>query len=351
MRAPKEQQALRQVTARLGELLDVAPAEIRQRQHRRAPTADAVIEIAGATFVVEYKSSGSTAPVSAAIEQVRRLASSIGSDAIPLVVVPFMGPVGRRRCEDADVAWLDLSGNARIVAPGIRVLIEGQENQFKSRGRPSSAFAPKSSRISRWLLMHADDPVKQRDLAQATEMDEGFTSRIVSRLEEENFVLRGQNGEIKLRDSDLLLDAWREAYDFSMHQVIHGHLAARSGEDAMRLLAAGLQSQGVRYAATGLAAAWLLTKFSGFRLATMYVAELPTSEALETLGFREEERGANVWLVVPKDEGVFQGGGERDGIACVHPVQAYLDLKDQPERAKEAAEQLRAEFLNWSSHA
>ena len=351
MRPPKEQQALRQVTARLGELLDVAPSVVYQHQDRRAPAADAVIEIAGTTFVVEYRSSGSTAPVSVAIEQVRRLAFAAGPHAIPLVVVPFMGPVGRRRCEDASVAWLDLSGNARIVAPGIRVLVEGRPNQFKSRGRPSSVFAPKSSRISRWLLMHAGHPLKQRDLAKATDMDEGFTSRIVSRLEEADFVLRGQEGEIGLRDPDLLLDAWREAYVFSIHQVIQGHLAARSGEETLRLLANGLQARGVRYAATGLCAAWLLTKFSGFRLATMYVAERPASEDLESLGFREEERGANVWIVVPKDEGVFQGADERDGIMCVHPVQAYLDLKDRPERAKEAAEHLRAELLKWSSHA
>jgi len=339
------------VTARLGELLDEAPSEVRQRQGRRAPAADAVIEIAGTTFVVEYRSSGSTAPIVAAIEQVRRFASSAGPSAVPLVVVPFMGPVGRQRCDDAEVAWLDLSGNARIVAPGIRVLVEGRPNQFKSRGRPSSAFAPKSSRISRWLLMHAGHSMKQRDLAQATDMDEGFTSRIVSRPEEGSFVLRGQDGELKLRDPDLLLDAWREAYDFSLHQVIQGHMAARSGEEAVCLLAAGMQGQGVPYAATGLAAAWLLTRYSGFRLASMYVAERPASEVLESLGFREEERGANVWLVIPKDEGVFQGADQRDGIACVHPVQAYLDLKGQPERAKEAAEQLRSELLRWSSHA
>lgn len=351
MRVPKEQQAVRQVAARLAELLDAAPSEARIRQDRRAPTADAVIEIAGNKFVVEYKSSGSTAPIVAAIEQVRKHASSVGPRAVPLVAVPFMGPVGRRRCDDAEVAWLDLSGNARIVAPGIRVLVEGQPNQFRSRGRPSSAFAPKSSRISRWLLMHSGHPMKQREIAQATEMDEGFTSRIVSRLEEQNFVLREKDGDIQLRDPDLLLDAWREAYDFSMHQVIQGHLAARSGEEALRHLAKGLQGQGVRYAATGLAAAWLLTKFSGFRLATMYVAERPASEMLESLGFREEARGANVWIVVPKDDGVFQGADQRDGITCVHPVQAYLDLKDHPERAKEAAEHLRAELLKWSSHA
>jgi hypothetical protein len=48
----------------------------------------------------------------------------------------------------------------------------------------------------------------------------------------------------------------------------------------------------------------------------MYVAERPASEVLESLGFREEERGMNVWLVIPKDEGVFQGADERD----VQPV-------------------------------
>ncbi len=337
--------------ARLAELLDADPAEVQPREHPRAPTADAIVEVAGTTFVVEYKSSASTGPISSAIEQARRLASSVGKRAVPLVAVPFMGPVGRQRCQVAEVAWLDLSGNARIVVPRIRVVVEGKPNQFKSPGRPSSAFAPKSSRISRWLLMHFGQPLKQRELAEATAMDEGFTSRIVSRLEDESFVMRGQDGEISLRDPDLLLDAWRESYDFSMHEIISGHLAARSGEETLRMLADGLQDGGVRYAATGLAAAWLLTRFSGFRLATMYVADRPAFELLESLGFREEERGANVWLVIPKDEGVFQGMNEQEGITCVHPVQAYLDLTDQPERAKEAAEHLRAELLNWGSDA
>ncbi len=69
---------------------------------------------------------------------------------------------------------------------------------------------------------------------------------------------------------------------------------------------------------------------------------------LDGLGFREDERGANVWLVVPNDAGVFQGASDHDGVRCVHPVQAYLDLKQHPERANEAAEQLRAELIRWS---
>ena len=63
------------------------------------------------------------------------------------------------------------------------------------------------------------------------------------------------------------------------------------------------------------------------------------------LGFREEPRGANTWLVTPNDEGVFDGAEVVNGIRCVHPVQAYLDLKSHPERATEAAEELRKRLL------
>lgn len=350
MRKPNQPQAVRQATERLAELLGVAPSDVRSHQSSQRPAPDAVVEIAGTTFVVEYKGSGSTAPISAAIEQVRLIASAAGPRTVPLVAVPFMGPVGRQRCEDAEVAWLDLSGNARIFAPGIRVLVEGQPNRYLSPGRPSSAFAPKSSRISRWLLENPRRPMNRREIAQATDMGQGFISRIISRLEEHELIIQGEDGRIQPRDPDVLLDAWCESYDFSKHEIIRGHVAARSGEDALRHLANGLQIHGVRYAATGLAAAWLMTKFAGFRLATLYVAERPTSAILESLGFREDERGANVWIVVPQDEGVFQGADRRDGIMCVHPVQAYLDLMDQPERSKEAADRLRAELLKWSLH-
>ncbi|MCC7141959.1 MAG: hypothetical protein IT349_07625, partial [Candidatus Eisenbacteria bacterium] len=167
--------------------------------------------------------------------------------------------------------------------------------------------------------------------------------------EEAELLAREPDGGIRLRDPDLLLDAWREDYDFSKHHIFRGHIAARSGEEALHLLSDGLRVHGTEHAATGLAAAWLLTKFVSFRLVTIYVAELPAPKVLERLGLREEARGANVWLAVPKDEGVFQGSREIEQVVCVHPVQAYLDLKDQPERAKEAAERLRAEFLKWSA--
>ncbi|MEN8151654.1 MAG: type IV toxin-antitoxin system AbiEi family antitoxin [Planctomycetota bacterium] len=287
------------------------------------------------------------ASVAAAADRSLVAAREIGAGAIPLVAVPFMGEVGRRRCRQAEVCWLDLSGNAHMVAPGLRVLVEGRPNRFKRRGRPANAFAPKSARIARWLLLHPHRVMSQREIARATDMDEGFTSRIVAKLESDRLVRRPRGGGVQVSDPGLLLDAWREVYDFSKHHVRRGHVPARSGDALLRQLSRAFVREGIEHAATGLGAAWLLARFATFRVVTLYLRQEPAPQLLEKASFHEEPRGANVWLVLPNDDGIFHGSAERDGIRCVHPVQVYLDLQDHPERAGDAARQLRADLLKW----
>src|SRR5262249_18351728 len=125
-----------------------------------------------------------------------------------------------------------------------------------------------------------------------------------------------------------------------------GHVTARAGEEALRIIGNILQEKRIEHAATGLGAAWLITKFAGFRLVTFFLSKEPDDKLRKSLGFREEERGANAWLVVPNDDPVFTGADVIDGIWCVHPIQAYLDLKAQPERASEAASELRSRWLS-----
>ena len=139
--------------------------------------------------------------------------------------------------------------------------------------------------------------------------------------------------------------------DFAKHTLIAGHVAARSGDALARSVSERLAAVGVRHAATGLAAAWQLTRFAGFRLTTFYVDSRPSAEVVAGLGFHAAARGANLWLIVPNDEGVFQGAESQDGIPCVHPIQTYLDLGAHPERAAEAAKHLRDRYMNWSPHA
>ncbi len=309
---------------------------------------DFVVEEAGLRMAVEVKGSGSSSAVGTAIATARSVAARLGPKVLPVIAVPFMGDVGKKLCAEAGISWFDLSGNAHIVGPRLRILIEGKPNLFVQRGRPSSAFAPKSSRIARQLLIHPRKAWRQQDLAHVTRLDDGFTSRIVQRLEHDRLIERAADGLLRVRDANLLLDAWSEAYDFEKHTIIRGHVTARDGEELLGR-AKALEAK-VPYAATGLAAAYAYTQFAAFRLATFYVARRPPDKVLSDLGFREEPRGANVWLVVPNDEGVFDGADTIGKVVhCVHPVQAYVDLKAHPERAQEAAAELRSRFLRWET--
>jgi Transcriptional regulator, AbiEi antitoxin, Type IV TA system len=308
---------------------------------------DIVVEHGRQRMLVEVKRSATSASIGAAIEQVKGAARR-EHKAVPILVVPYMGELGKRLCADAGVSWFDLSGNATIIAPGVRIQIEGKPNKFVRRGRPSTVFAPKSARIARRLLIEPHRAFRQQELAGATGLDDGFTSRIVRRLEEDGLVVRDK-GMVRVSSPDRLLDTWAEQYDFQKHQIVRGHVSARTGEELLDRMAEALGRSKVRYAATALAAAWLYTQFAGFRIVTLFVAERPSGALLESMKFREEPRGANVWLAIPNDVGVFDGANAKQGIECVHPVQAFLDLQSHPERAREAAAELRSRLLQWGA--
>ncbi|MFC1852122.1 MarR family transcriptional regulator [candidate division CSSED10-310 bacterium] len=302
-------------------------------------------------FGVQIKNYSNYAQIMSAFQAFKEQISPSEKSHFPLLVVPFMGEVGRNLCQKETVSWIDLSGNADISFQNVRILIDGRPNLFLSPGRPSNPFAPKSSRIAKWLLMNADQYISQRELAQKTDMDEGFTSRIVSHLEKQGLIARNKDRTIVVPDPNILLDSWRESYDFNKNHVLKGHIAERSSHEILLRLSKSFQRNEMLYAATGLGAAWLYTKFSGFRIVTFYVASLPTENYLRELKFRDEVHGSNVWLAIPKDQGVFQGSQKVDGIRCVHPVQTYLDLSGHPERSKEAAEHLRQQLLKWDKNA
>lgn len=282
----------------------------------------------------------STSDVAAVAGGVRALGRA-RADSLLVLAVPFMGDAGRRLCDESGVSWLDLSGNARILAPGLRIEIHGRPNLFRRVGRPGTAFAPKSARIARWLLTHVGQPATQQQIADATNMDRGFTSRIVRRLIEAELVERTPDGAILASRPALLLDAWAEQYDWSRHRVHRGVIAARSGPELTARLTEALTAAGVQHAFTGLAAAWQHDPFASYRLTTVFLPDGLSSSLSAHLGVRDGERGANVWLVAPDDPGVTHGARDVDGVRCVHPVQAWLDLASHPERASEARDHLR----------
>jgi hypothetical protein len=336
-----EANALKQIPALLqgwlGEPVEVLPPPA---------GADLLVTSERAAFLIDVTTSDHVASLERARAQLAR-AQLRARKAVPVVATPYMGPRAREYARDGGLSWMDLSGNADIHGSGVRIMVTGQPNRFSSRGRPASVFSPKAARLTRTMLVEPDRWWRRSELSETTELSAGFVSKIVRRMLDDQLLdQRAEDQLVRPHSPSLLLDAWAQQHHLARPHVERFHSIGRTGPTVVRSLAGKLDGEaGLRWAATGLAAAWLWTQFADFRLTTLYVSR--PLDAPERLDLRPVEKGANVWLLMPRDEGVFHSSERVEGVACVHPVQVYVDLLSQPERAKDAAANLRSVLLKW----
>ena len=265
-----EREAFRRLPAVLTDLLDEPASELAFHRLPADEQGDVVVDVRGRQWIFEIMSSSRPGVVASAAAQ---LATRAHRDGLCVLVVPFMTPAGAEAAAARDVNWIDLSGNAQIRDDSLYISAQGKPNHFVVRGRPSSPFAPKSSRIARAMLMEPQRWWRQKELSTATDLDDGNVSRIVRRLLDEELLERSE-GSVRPRDPSLMLDAWNDDYRFERHDIILGHVSGSSIELAHDLHDR-LVDAGVDHAFTGLPAAWQLDRFARFRLNSVYVAGDP----------------------------------------------------------------------------
>lgn len=309
---------------------------------------DLVLALEDTILLVEVKATGGVGAVQSAIEGLQ----GHDEDAVLTVVVPYMSEAGKERCERAGVSWIDLSGNAhlRVDRPGLKVAVhvEGKPDAFRGPGRPRNAFAPKATRLVRLLLTDPARRWTQSEIARAADLGPGYVSRIVRHLEDERLLDRDDDRAVWPPDPGLLLDAWADADTFR-HDALVGHVPGKSGEDRALRLQRALAKHDVPHALTGLAAAWAYTHAGSFRSVACYADGGALHAALADAGFRPDTKAPNARVLTPADPGVFDGSRDASGLRCVAPVQAYVDLAHEPERAAEFRDALRERALPWSS--
>ncbi len=304
---------------------------------------DLAFRVAGWRVVVEVKGSDNVATLDRAASILDR--AELGPRAIPVVVVPYMGPKAREWAAGRELSWIDLSGNAAIRGENLCIVVQGEPNAYASPGRPSNPFTPRYARVTRALLAHTKRWWRQADLAREVDLPSGTVSKVAGRLQTLELLELNSEGELRARAPSLLLEAWAQRYRFGGHALRRYHVPARSGVEAMEVLARRLEAHGKEWAATGLSAAWQYTRHADFRLNTFFIQEHPSDP--RELGLRPVERGENVWLIVPNDDGVFYEKVPQ-GFLCAHPVQVFLDLQAHPERSAEAARKLlRTQWMTW----
>jgi hypothetical protein len=133
------------------------------------------------------------------------------------------------------------------------------------------------------------------------------------------------------------LRRWSQDYELRRSNTVTSYLEPRGIE----ALSQRLDDVPWRYAVTSSLAAQRFAPVAPARIAVLYVDDA-TSTA-ETLDLRSTEAGANVLLVEPFDEVVFERTVKLDGLIVAAPSQVAVDLLTGPGREPAEGEAL----IDW----
>ena len=255
-----------------------------------------------------------------------------------VVAAPYLSSAVRRRLQEAGLGFIDLTGNIRIVlsSPGLFIEASGADVNPDRQSRPSRSLrGDKAGRIVR-VLVDRRDPPGVRELAGLARVNPGYASRIVVLLDEQALIERSERGRILSVDWARLLERWSQDAPLSSR----GQQTTCLDPRGIRATTSRLAKSNLRYSVTGTSAVSEFAPVAAARLAVVYVESV--DDAVSTLDLRIAERGANVILIEPHDDGVFEGSTLRNGLNVVAVSQAAADLLSSPGRGPAEAEALIA---------
>jgi hypothetical protein len=266
-----------------------------------------------------------------------------------LILCPSLAEPLARDLRAAGINHADLNGRLYLNLEEPPMLIDRrpEARRFANPVSQSDVFAPKSTRLLRTLLSRRDEPWTQAALAERSGLSRGLVSRLVRTLIEDGYVKPGtpatrqQAGTWRLTDFDRLLDAWKEADDWGarthvqQYSVLAGDVLELAGEVRVQLRRE-FGEGGVAF--TQWFAARLRHAYTDSPIVSVYVRK--RSEVVLQFA-RPVSSGGNLWLISPKEDGVFRETQHVQGFPLVSDVQIYLDLLQVGGRGPEQAEALR----------
>jgi hypothetical protein len=256
-----------------------------------------------------------------------------------LLVVPYLSPATRERLRDAGISYVDHTGNISIQAssPGLFIRTDGANADPAPKERPvRSLRGPKAAQLVRALVRHKAVP-GVRQLAELTDSNPGYVSRVLALLDREALIQRAPRGGVVGVDWPRLLRYWAQEYPFGTREHVTSYLEPRGIESLLSRLRARASKD---YALSGSLVAARFAPIAPARLALLYADG--ESLTVDSIGLRPAESGANVLVVHPNDRSIFIESTEQNGLRFVPLSQAVADLLGSPGRGPAEAEELLA---------
>ena len=304
---------------------------------KRERGADALLELnvdgRRLVFEVEFKLTPSA-------REVERLAERGGSRP-GLLIAPSLSEVLVQHCRERGLSCVDLNGRQWIRAEGVLVDRKpSEERRYRPSLLPPGVFQPKSSRLVRALLSQPDCVWSQGELGERTGLSPGLVSRLVRHLVNEGFVAQDKR-VLRVARAEALLDAWAARDDWGKRTTVRQYSLLESDLEAVARKLVKNFPAGETLVFTQWFAANLRHPYTIPPVVSAYVARFPGEQVERDLRARQVSDGGTLWLVVPKDDGVFRETQRVGEFTLACDAQIYLDLLRAGLRGPDQAKALR----------
>lgn len=298
-------------------------------------------------LICEYKSNGQPRHARSALLELRNYIAERAPEATPVFIAPYLSPAVRRLCEEKDVSYLDLEGNARIAFGGVFIERLMADKPAAEQRELKSLFRPRSAQVLRVMLREPGRAWRVTELSEISGVSLGHVSNVRTGLINREWA-RASNDGLILSEPDALLDAWRDSYTapsgehLRFYTPLHGSIFENAARTALRSDGPG------RAVFASFSAAQWLSPYGRTGTHYFFADEDGLRKLQAALQLAPAAKGENMVIIVPKDTGLLADTVEpAPGAVCTSLVQTYLDLSIAGERGAEAADHLRKEKLSW----
>jgi hypothetical protein len=342
---PTEARLLRQVVRNIEALLpsDWTMTTLGEPAGRDRPDLVAVVrgpDGAEATLIVGSKRALLPRDVAHVVMQLRSYAERAGlKDATLVVTAPFLSETARELIVSLDANYIDSTGNIliRALRPALFIKQGGATKDPWPSDETLRTLKGRGAGRALRALLDFQPPYGIREIAARAKVPIGSLSRTIDLLDRDGLITKDGRGPITDLDWEGIIRRWAKDYDVTSTNQVNTFLGPRG----LPALSTKLGKLKRGYAATGAFAAQHFSPVAPTRLAAIYVNDVIGWS--ERLDLRPADSGANVWLLEPYDNVVFERTTSWKGAVCVSPTQLAVDLLTGPGRDPSEGEEL----LTW----
>jgi hypothetical protein len=304
---------------------------------RSVDDADAVVTVAGSDLLLRWLNVGWPRQVAEALRKPPRP---------DVLVAPLLSPGARKAASDAGVGWVDESGAAAIVLPGLVVAKDGRPQKPLDT---KLGWRPATLAVCEALLAGEARPTVS-SVVEATGLSMKTAATSLKFLEGDGYLVgdaaRGRDAARRIVDPDSLLDAYADAASrLRSPKAIQVGVLWRDPVAGAIDLGSRWTASHIAWAATSALSASVLapvqTEIAPMEIYVSARAPSDLRRAAAAAGLREIAGGRLLLRPFPTPAGDAVTAVLTKGFRSVLWPRVYADLRTAGVRGEDAAEHLR----------